>query len=71
MSLTRSSKRSVKARRVRTELTTVTLSTDILRVVYALQAARNSGHHQAVVNLPDWRVEDVDSRAIMGLHGNV
>lgn len=35
---------------------TVTLSVDVLRVVYALQMARNQGHDEVLVRLRDWRV---------------
>lgn len=72
MSLTRSSKRAIRAReRARTETQTVTLTVEMLRVVHALQMAHNSGQSQAVVNLSEWRVEDIDNRAIIGLHGSV
>lgn len=61
MSLIRSGKRARAARqraqRPPTATATITLPLDVLRVLYALQQARNLGHDEVLVRVKTWRVQ--------------
>jgi hypothetical protein len=73
MSLTRSSKRAIKARHDRAAANqTMLVTTDEAQMLLRLRQLANAHVVEARVALPDLKVETVDSRAIMSvLHGNV
>lgn len=72
MSLTRSGKRSIKARRAKPSASQPMLVTpDEAHLLLRLRQLTNAGGAEARVVLPDLRVETIDTRAIMSLHGNV
>ena len=71
MSLTRSGKRA-RAARPKESANRPMLVTDMeAQMILRLRQLANGGSAEARVVLPDLRVETVDSRAIIGLHGSV
>lgn len=73
MSLTRSSKRSIKARRMASQAANqpMLVTPDEAHLLLRLRQLTNAGGAAARVVLPDLRVETVDTRAIIELHGSV
>lgn len=72
MSLTRSGRRAIKARTIKPHANqTMLVTPDEACLLLRLRQLTNAGGAEARVVLPDLRVETVDSRAIIGLHGNV
>ena len=71
MSLTRSGKRAVKARARPPANQTMLVTPDEAHLLLRLRQLTNAGGAEARVVLPDLRVETVDTRAIIHLHGNV
>mgnify|MGYP000981160899 CR=1 FL=1 len=71
MSLTRSGKRARAARPKEASNRPMLVTAIEARMILRLRQLTNAGGAEARVVLPDLRVETVDTRAIMDLHGSV
>ena len=71
MSLTRSGKRARAARPKEAANRPMLVTAIEAQMILRLRQLANGGSAEARVVLPDLRVETVDSRAIIGLHGSV